>query len=138
MYFVAPVYTHDHQPTDAVSPFVAVAPARELLGYVRVVIGKDRLRAMQASIFANNIGVSLLFAMLLLVVLNLIVRRMIRPLMDLSRVMMLAETEESHVRADLHGPDEVVHMAQVFNTMMAALEGAIGSGANRTTGSRPR
>jgi signal transduction histidine kinase len=122
MYFVAPVYTHDHQPADAVSPFVAAAPARELLGYVNVVIGKNRLRAMQAGIFANNISVSLLFAMLLLVLLNLIVRRMIRPLMDLSRVMMLAETEESHVRADLHGPDEVVHMAQVFNTMMAALE----------------
>jgi signal transduction histidine kinase/ActR/RegA family two-component response regulator len=122
MYFVAPVYTHDREPTNSVSPFATSVPARELLGYVKVMIGKNRLRAMQASIFANNIGVSLLFAILLLVLLNLTVKRMIWPLMDLSRVMMLAESEESHVRADLHGPDEVVHMAQVFNNMMAALE----------------
>jgi signal transduction histidine kinase len=122
MYFVAPVYTHDELTSDTGSPFTAVTPTREFLGYVRVALGKSTLHSIQASIFANNIVVSLLVALFLLILLNLLVSRMIRPLMDLARVMKVAETEESHVHAYVQGPVEVAYMAQVFNRMMAALE----------------
>ena len=121
-YFLAPVYTRDEHSADKSSPFLNNPPPSEFLGYVQVVVGKATLHTMQTSIFGNNIGISLLFAMILVFLLNLGIKRMTKPLNDLSEVMKRAEEGKAHVRVKVRGPEEVVHIGEVFNKMMAALE----------------
>lgn len=120
-FFAAPVYTRAAHGGEGESPFVSAAPA-EWLGYACVGMSKDSLRAIQASIFFNNISISLFFAVVLLVLLNLGVRRLTRPLSDLSAVMRRTEEGGVGAYAEVLGPREVMDMAQAFNRMMATLE----------------
>ncbi len=117
-HFVAPVYSHKTME----SPFVPEGPPPELIGYVHVAMGKDTLLIMQGSIFGNNILISLGFALIFLFLLNILIGRMTQPLLALAEVMRRAEQGATGIRAELQGPMEVLHMAEAFNQMMAALE----------------
>ena len=118
--FVAPVLSHDGPPDD---PIYTANPApSELLGYVFVVVSQETLHKMESGILLNNILTAFLVALALVFVLNLVARRMTRPLDKLAETMMRAEEDKAHVYAELAGPKEIMRMASVFNKMMASLE----------------
>lgn len=119
LYFIAPV--HALGKDQAETPF-AEMPAQELLGYVQVVIGKTRLSANQTRIFRDNMVVSLLLAMVLLLLLQLLITRMTAPLGELSEAMRQAGAGAAGLRAKPTGPADIIEMARVFNQMMQALE----------------
>lgn len=115
--FVAPVWT---KPAD--TPFEVVAPTEEFLGYVRVVHSKATLVRMMADIFIVNLTCAFFFAGLFLVAIRYLSRRISRPLNVLSAAMARAERGEAHVRAVIDGPQDIEHMAQAFNRMIAVLQ----------------
>lgn len=115
--FVAPVWT---KPAD--TPFEVVAPTEEFLGYVRVVHSKATLVRMMADIFIVNLTCAFFFAGLFLVAIRYLSRRISRPLNVLSAAMARAERGEAHVRAVVDGPQDIEHMAQAFNRMIAVLQ----------------
>ncbi len=114
--FVAPVYS---QPQS--SPF-AEESRPELLGYATVVINKEVLEQMTASIFVANLGTSLSFALLFLLLIRAMANRITKPLNQLSDSMGRAEDGDMKVRAELSGPVDISDMAHAFNNMMTKLE----------------
>lgn len=124
--FVAPVYSGDllaagDEGTELFNPN-ALSQDRELLGYASVRMSKQTLRALQTHIFWGNISIACTFALGLLLLMNLGIKRMIRPLYRLSRIMEEAKQEGAHVYAQVRGPKEIMHMAEAFNLMMRSLE----------------
>ena len=120
-FFVAPVYLPERIRTRS----SIAADAREggkLIGFVRLVMGKETLHAMERDILVGNLLVSFLLAGLLLIVLLVVVRQVTRPLGELATVMQRAQAGESGVRATIHGASDIVAMGETFNGMMAALE----------------
>jgi signal transduction histidine kinase len=120
-HFMAPVYTPGNTASEADALFTAPASKRELLGYVYVIMHKDTLRDIQAATFTNNMAIALGIAAILMLVLNTSLTRLTRPLHTLSRLMGHAENGAQEVYAELHGPQEVAHIASAFNTMMASI-----------------
>lgn len=120
-HFLAPAFS---AADDGGVPTYAAAQGRrpEKLGYAYVVMGRDAMREMRFSTFANNILVSVLFALLLVGLIQFSIVRLTRPLQALAAVMGRAGSGEHGVSAPLDGPKEVVRIAQVFNRMMEALE----------------
>ncbi|GEM_PF-1025506 len=119
--FAAPVYAGAGGRSTP-SPFELKAPRAQLVGHVYVVISKDNLHALQRGIFIDNVVISTALALLLLIVLRLITRRITDPIRGLSMIMKAAERGESGVRAERRGPKEAADMAHAFNGMMDALE----------------
>jgi len=120
-YFVAPVVTGSDSRDDEF-PFYSPVREPDQLGYVRLVMGKDTLKSTAADILQGNVGVALALAMLLLLVLLAITRRMTDPLGKLATIMGRAQAGDTHVRAELAGPRDIVRMESAFNTMMDVLE----------------
>ncbi len=121
-YFVAPVYSHQGDRQTDTSPFSAPAPEPELIGFVRVVIGKETLDAMVADILHGNLVASMSLASILLFLLLAITRRLTTPLKNLADMMRRAKQGETHLRAEVFGPKDVKDMESAFNTMMEVLE----------------
>ncbi|MDD5329222.1 MAG: ATP-binding protein [Sulfuricella sp.] len=116
--FVAPVVAGN----PSSSPFEMDEHAAETLGFVRVVQTKAALSRLERDVFAVNLGISLFFALVFIVILGLLTGRLTRPLADLSERMALAELGQPNVRAEVKGPRDISDMAHAFNSMMAALE----------------
>jgi diguanylate cyclase (GGDEF)-like protein/PAS domain S-box-containing protein len=116
--FVAPVYT---QPP-AETPFNVQEVRPELLGYVLVVMSKGALTQTTTDIFIVNMVSSFSFALLFLVLIHKLTKRMTRPLNLLSASMGRAKAGESEVRANITGPKDISDMAHAFNSMMKVLE----------------
>lgn len=123
-HFVSPVYagagTELRDPLD--SPFEPAPLPRELLGYASVSMNKKALHTLNFNILFNNLLIGFSFSLVLLFVLNIGIKRLTKPLSQLSALMRKAEEDNSYVFADLRGPAEVTHMAGVYNRMMASLE----------------
>ncbi|MFO1337226.1 MAG: ATP-binding protein [Burkholderiaceae bacterium] len=114
-HFVAPVVAH----RDA-SPFEVGEGRDELLGDVRVVLGKGTLRQMMSRVFLANLAVSLTLAVLFVLVIRVLALRLTRPLTELSEAMVRAEQGDPDVQARAHGTRDVAQMAHAFNRMVAA------------------
>ncbi|HEY3486730.1 MAG TPA: histidine kinase dimerization/phospho-acceptor domain-containing protein, partial [Gammaproteobacteria bacterium] len=121
-HYLAPVYSHVETAEWSDSPFLLAAPDPELLGYVRVVMSKRSLQIMAADILRGNFIVSMSLAVLLLFLLLAITGRLVKPLDDLSNIMLQAESGDTYVRADLRGSKEILNMQHAFNFMMDVLE----------------
>lgn len=123
-YFVAPVYAGSSSMLldGEESPFELEAPAQEFLGFAFVSMNKRALHALNLNIFVNNILIGLSFALVLVVVLNLAIKKLTYPLTVLSSLMRESEEKDTYVFADLNGPQEITDMARVYNRMMASLE----------------
>jgi diguanylate cyclase (GGDEF)-like protein len=120
-YFVAPVYVrHGHENQE--SPFVTDRQEAELIGHVRVKMGKSTLKTMAASILHTNLLVSIAFALVLLLLLLAITKRLTIPLKNLAEIMRKASSGEKNLRADVRGPKDIIDMEKAFNTMMTVLE----------------
>lgn len=114
---VAPVLT-----SVMTSPFDLTPRTPQYLGYVAVVISKDTLGRMVASIFTVNLVSALLVVGVFLVGIRYLSRRLSRPLVSLSHAMSRAERGESNVRTPVEGPRDVRAMATAFNRMIAVLQ----------------
>jgi diguanylate cyclase (GGDEF)-like protein len=121
-HYLAPVYSHAESAEGSDSPFLLESPQRELLGYVRVVMSKRSLQGMAKDILRGNFIALMSLAVLLLLLLLMITRPLLRPLDDLSSIMLRAEGGDAYVRADIGGSREIVNMQHAFNTMMDVLE----------------
>lgn len=121
--FLAPVYAGaSGDGPEAQDPFQLDPLEKVLLGFAFVEMNKLALHALNVNILAYNIFIGLSCAGLLLFILNLGIKRMTRPLDELSTVMTEAEQEGKYVQANLKGPKEIRDMAKVFNRMMTSLE----------------
>ncbi len=107
---------------DATAQFQLGELRQERLGYAYVVVNKASLREMRIDVFFSNILIALCCALALILVLNVVIKRLTQPLYRLAELMTQAEQKKTHVYADLRGPEEITHMAGVFNQMMASLE----------------
>ncbi|HEX5125421.1 MAG TPA: ATP-binding protein, partial [Rhodocyclaceae bacterium] len=116
--FSAPVVTESNDD----SPFETNERKKETLGVVQVMQSKATLKSLRNSIFLTNFLVSTLFALLFLVAIRALTKRLTRPLNDLADSMALAESGERSVRAPLHGARDLVVMARAFNRMISVLE----------------
>ncbi len=96
--------------------------SEELLGYILLQIGKDASILMEQSILRSNLLISLVVAVILLLMLLGISRRLTNPLEKLASSMKRAESGDSVIRADLGGPADIAEMQHAFNSMMEALE----------------
>jgi diguanylate cyclase (GGDEF)-like protein len=120
-YFVAPVYSHrDVREEDP--PFASDAKSAQLLGFVRLAMGKDTLWAMENSILRTNLVVAIAFASLFLLILLGVTKRLTTPLQHLANTMDRASAGEKRVRANVKGPKDIMNMEMAFNTMMEVLE----------------
>lgn len=115
--FLAPVFAK----TETESPFSADVDQVEILGYVRVVQSKATLARLRAEVFFTNLGAALCFAAMFLLAIRFLTARLIRPIDDLSDIMVRAEHGETGPRARLDGPPDITRMARAFNSMMAVL-----------------
>jgi PAS domain S-box-containing protein len=120
-YFMAPVLARRGSGEEA-SPFVATPPKSELIGFVRLVMSKETLQAMEKGIFQINFAVSGGFALLFLLTLLAMTRRLTMPLNRLAKIMGQASAGGKNLRAEIHGPKDIVDMELAFNTMMGVLE----------------
>ncbi len=119
-HFVSPVYTGTQVEDD--SPFLGQEAQAELVGYVRIVLGKESIHRMEADIFRYNLLVSLALAALLLVILLAITTRITNPIRDLATIMGRAKEGEKDIRADIKGTRDVIEMEIAFNQMMNVLD----------------
>ena len=115
--FLAPVFAK----TETESPFSAEVDQVEILGYVRVVQSKATLARLRAEVFLTNLGAALCFAVIFLLVIRFLTARLIRPIDNLSDIMVRAEHGETNLRARQNGPPDITRMAHAFNSMMAVL-----------------
>jgi diguanylate cyclase (GGDEF)-like protein len=116
--FVSPVYGGQSE----ASPFELQEHQQQLLGYVHVQLSKATLNKLTWSLLLGNLGLTLSFAVILLVLARLLTRHMLNPLNALSRLMRRAESGESGMRATPAGPRDLIEMGQAFNQMMNVLE----------------
>ncbi|MFO1339090.1 MAG: response regulator [Burkholderiaceae bacterium] len=114
-HFVAPVIAR----RDA-SPFDMGERRDELLGDVRVVLGKGTLHQTMSRVFLANLAVSLSLAVLFVLAIRVLALRLTQPLTELSDAMARAEQGDHHVQARAHGTRDVAQMAHAFNRMVAA------------------
>ncbi|TXT37270.1 MAG: diguanylate cyclase, partial [Comamonadaceae bacterium] len=115
--FVAQVRT-----ADQMSPFEMEVTSGQTLGYVRVVLSKASLDQAMVNLFALNMSISLLFALIFLLATRWLTLRVTQPLSQLAAAMGRAETSLTGVRAELVGPTDIVDMAHAFNNMMSVLD----------------
>ena len=120
-HFVAPVYARPGGDEEE-SPFVARPPEPELIGFVRVVMGKGTLKAMVDDILHGNLIISIALASVLLLSLLAITNRVTRPLKNLAEIMRQAPLGQERLRAEVRGPKDIIVMESAFNTMMEVLE----------------
>ncbi|MCK9608058.1 MAG: EAL domain-containing protein [Methylomonas sp.] len=120
-YFTAPVFAHNRTRQET-SPFEAQIPDPELIGYVRLGLGKQSLNVMQKQILLTTLTVSSCSALLFLLYLLAMSRRLTSPIKQLALSMGQASAGEKKVRAKLTGPRDITDMGTAFNTMMEVLE----------------
>ncbi len=116
--FVAPVWSVSGPD----SQFETTERHDILLGFVIIDQSKATLKALVREVFVINFAAGITFAVVFVLGLRLLARRLTRPLADLSDTMARAEKGEIGLRADLSGPRDVADMAHAFNSMMEALE----------------
>ncbi|NJD05187.1 MAG: PAS domain S-box protein, partial [Methylococcaceae bacterium] len=119
--FMAPVFAR-RGPTAEPSPFSAAEAPRELIGFVRLTMSKNSLKAMERGILVTNLAVSGSVALIFLAVLIGLTRRLTTPLKTLASIMGRASAGEKQLLAEIRGPRDIVEMEQAFNTMMGVLE----------------
>ncbi len=120
--FVSPAFTGSNDTNASNSPFTNMAEEKELIGYVRVLVSKNTLHALQQEILVRNISITIFIFSILLIALLLLTSHATRPIKALALNMKRAEKGEPKVRAKLAGPLDIREMNRAFNTMMHELE----------------
>ncbi len=118
--FRAPVF--DRQRDEQIAVFVGGDQAPNLLGFADVVMSKAELNAQRTTTILQNIIVSFVLAIIILLILQKILSRITTPLSELSTLMHEQDTKIKTSRAKVKGPIEIQDMARAFNAMMDVLD----------------
>jgi diguanylate cyclase (GGDEF)-like protein len=118
--YVSPVYTGTRLENE--SSFLMRDAQAELVGYVRVILGKETLKKMEFDIFSYNLLISFTLSALLLAILLAITNRITNPIRELAGIMRRAEEGEKDVRATVKGTRDIVEMETAFNKMLDVLD----------------
>lgn len=120
--FSAPViFTSDEFDAEVMEPD-GESRQQELMGYVLVEYDKSELHQIQESIFINNLVISSIVALLLVLLMRWGISRLTQPLSDLSKTMKSTLDSSEYSRAEINGPLEIRRIAEVYNQMMSHLE----------------
>ncbi len=119
-YFVAPVFSRDGSADTDSLPFIDEVE-NELIGYVRICISKSTLRSLEFNIFWINVIISVLLSGLLILILSSIVDRVIKPIKELARIMLLAEEGDMAIRSIIGGNHDISLMQRAFNAMIRSI-----------------
>lgn len=120
--FGAPVYySEDIDDFENVELEQDTTQAR-IIGYVVVEYDKEELFQIQSSIFKNNMVIGGVLAALLALFMNWGIKRVTRPLIELSDTMKLTRSVKFYPRAQVSGAKEIRQMAESYNSMMEAIE----------------
>ncbi|HHL32295.1 MAG TPA: HAMP domain-containing protein [Oceanospirillales bacterium] len=119
--FLAPVFLNSEVIADDTPLLFQSENKKELIGHVLVKKEKSRINEIFYAAIINNIGISLIFSILLLLVIHIFFNRLTAPLHNLAAVMERAEDGEINVYAAQEGPREVIGLARAFNGMIEAL-----------------
>jgi len=122
--FAAPVFYHPPQKENIFGERTRPQPT-ELVGYVRILItkdGKNGLNEIRKSITFSSIFIGLLIGLILFSALQLMSRRMVKPLQSLSDTMHHAMNGALGMRATPSGAKEIRQIGSSFNTMLSVLE----------------
>ena len=93
-----------------------------LLGTIRVLVGKDTQALMKKGILRSNLAISMGLAAFLLVLLQVISRRVTTPIEQLSKTMKRAQKGDSLIRATIDGPVDITEIQTSFNSMIEVLD----------------
>ncbi len=121
-HYMAPVYSMATDESGEESLFGMESPEPEVLGYVKIVMGKQSLQAMTSDVLQSNVTVTALLAFFLLLTLLAITRRLIKPLSDLELIMLQIEHGNGYARANVRGPKDIMDMQHAYNMMIDILE----------------
>lgn len=116
----SPVFLREEQ--DDYDEFELSGSQEELMGYVMLNVSKDSLQTLTTNLFSYNLMIGLGFATLLVWLQSVGLKRITRPLLNLSQSMNEARTSGEHNYANVEGPMEVRQMAESYNAMMQVLE----------------
>jgi signal transduction histidine kinase len=94
----------------------------KLLGYVLVEYNKERLHALQRSMFINNFTIGAIIVGLLMLFIRWGVDRLVQPLTSLSKSMAHARDSGTYPQVPIEGAREIRQMADVYNQMMRQLK----------------
>ncbi len=89
---------------------------KELLGFVQIAIDMTPLHEFQYEIMMNNMVIAISVALALLVFVNWVINRLVRPLYSLSEKIRGAQKA-----VQLEGPKEIVAIASVYNDLIDEL-----------------
>lgn len=94
----------------------------EFIGYVFLQYDKSALKALQSSIFTNNLMIGAVIAIVLSFFIRRLIHRMIKPLITLSKTMEQVSQSGVYTQAKIKGATEIRNIALTYNQMMATLE----------------
>ena len=94
---------------------------KEVIGYVRVVMGKEGLRQASRDLFLKNLLMMSILAVVVIMVMNLLLRRVTRPLKSLTESVSLVGMGQD-VRVPVESSDEIGTLARSFNIMTENLK----------------
>lgn len=119
---VAPVYTVYADAADDAMLMDADAPADEYLGYVAIQVDTADLIAFQREAFVRYLLVGLVYGLAFVLVLNITLARVLKPLNSFARVMR-ESTDGKYQTASVEddAPSEIVAIADVYNEMINKL-----------------
>lgn len=121
-HIVAPVFTAISSNSDDML-FSDDVVNSEVIGYVAVQVDTQELQSFQLEIFINNTAIGLLYIFLFSIVLNITLRRILKPMNALTNVMGKT-TIGSHAKAASNpsAPEEIIKIADAYNQMISAIE----------------
>jgi len=118
--FRSPIF--ERRLDERIGVIVSDKQPENLLGFADVSISKAALNSQRVTTVVQNIGVSFVLAILILLVLKKILSRITTPLSELSNLMREQDAETETSRVVVKGPIEIQDMARAFNAMMDVLD----------------
>ena len=95
---------------------------QSVLGVVYVKLSKTTLINTSRDIFIATFLISTIVAVMLVMVVDITVNRLTRPINELADVMEQAERSGEHLQIDIDGAKEISQMSHAFNTLMQTLD----------------
>jgi len=120
--FSAPVFSEAGFDEELTDIYQETEEENTLLGHVTLSMSKAPLLLMQRKTYQTSFIVAFAIAILIILTLYRISRRITKPVEQLALVMGQAEQGNTAIRATIGGQPDVAKMQHAFNTMMDGIE----------------
>ncbi|PHS73416.1 MAG: response regulator receiver protein [Cycloclasticus sp.] len=90
--------------------------------FLMIVLEKQSVATYIQSIFVTNVGIIAFIAMILLIAVSLVIRRLSKPLEAFSSMMIQAASGSTGLRTHHDASAELFNMSEAFNQMMEVIE----------------